>query len=119
MTNKKLTKKDHFNALLALAEAQNDQTLVDFINHELELLTKKNSSERKPTAAQKENEGIKAIILAALTTTPTSISDLQKKDAALAEISNQKISALLRQLIIDNKVVRTEDKKKALFALVG
>ena len=119
MTNKKLTKKDHFNALLALAEAQNDQTLVDFINHELELLTKKNSSERKPTAAQKENEGIKAIILAALTTTPTSISDLQKKDAALAEISNQKISALLRQLIIDNKVVRTEDKKKALFALIG
>ena len=119
MTNKKLTKKDHFNALLALAEAQNDQTLVDFINHELELLTKKNSTERKPTAAQKENEGIKAIILAALTTTPTSISDLQKKDAALAEISNQKISALLRQLIIDNKVIRTEDKKKALFALIG
>ena len=117
--NKKLTKRDHFTALLALAEVQNDQTLVDFINHELELLTKKNSSERKPTAAQKENEGIKAIILADLTTTPTSISDLQKKDAALAEISNQKISALLRQLIIDNKVVRTEDKKKALFALVG
>ena len=117
--NKKLTKRDHFTALLALAEVQNDQTLVDFINHELELLTKKNSTERKPTAAQKENEGIKAIILAALTTTPTSISDLQKKDAALAEISNQKISALLRQLIIDNKVVRTEDKKKALFALVG
>ena len=117
--NKKLTKRDHFTALLALAEVQNDQTLVDFINHELELLTKKNSTERKPTAAQKENEGIKAIILAALTTTPTSISDLQKKDAALAEISNQKISALLRQLIIDNKVVRTEDKKKALFALIG
>ena len=117
--NKKLTKRDHFTALLALAEAQNDQALVDFINHELELLTKKNSTERKPTAAQKENEGIKAIILAALTTTPTSISDLQKKDAALAEISNQKISALLRQLIIDNKVVRTEDKKKALFALIG
>ena len=117
--NKKLTKRDYFTALLALAEAQNDQALVDFINHELELLTKKNSSERKPTAAQKENEGIKAIILAALTTTPTSISDLQKKDAALAEISNQKISALLRQLIIDNKVVRTEDKKKALFALIG
>lgn len=117
--NKKLTKHDHFTALLALAEAQNDQTLIDFINHELELLAKKNSSERKPTAAQKENEGIKVIILAALTTTPTSISDLQKKDAALAEISNQKISALLRQLIIDNKVVRTEDKKKALFALIG
>lgn len=119
MTNKKLTKKDHFNVLLTLAEVQDNQTLVDFINHELELLTKKNSTERKPTAAQKENEGIKEIILAALTNEPTSITDLQKKNASLAEISNQKISALLRQLIIDNKAVRTEDKKKALFSLNG
>ena len=117
--NKKLTKKDHFTALLALAEVQENQALVDFINHELELLSKKNSTERKQTAAQKENEGVKAIILAALTTTPAQISELQKTHAELAEISNQKISALLRQLIIDNKVVRTEDKKKALFALIG
>ena len=117
--SKKLTKKDHFTALLALAEVQENQALVDFINHELELLSKKNSTERKPTAAQKENEGVKAIILAALTTTPAQISELQKTHAELAEISNQKISALLRQLIQENKVVRTEDKKKALFALIG
>lgn len=117
--SKKLTKKDHFTAILAIAEVQENQGLVDFVNHELELLSKKNSTDRKPTATQKENEGIKEIILAALTNEPTSITNLQKKDAALAEISNQKISALLRQLIIDNKVVRTEDKKKALFALIG
>ena len=121
MANKKMTKRDYFSILRDSypATAENYDEVIAFIDHELELLTKKNSAERKPTAAQKENEGIKAIILAALTTTPTSISDLQKKDAALAEISNQKISALLRQLIIDNKVVRTEDKKKALFALIG
>lgn len=117
--SKKLTKKDHFTAILAIAEVQENQDLVDFVNHELELLSKKNSANRKPTATQKENEVIKKIILAALTNKPTSITDLQKKNAALAEISNQKISALLRQLIIDNKVVRTEDKKKALFALIG
>lgn len=118
MTNKKLTKKDHFNALLALAEVQENQALVDFISHELELLSKKNTADRKPTAAQKENEVVKEIILAALTNEPTSITNLQKKDASLAEISNQKISALLRQLILDQKAVRTEDKKKALFALI-
>ena len=117
--NKKLTKRDHFTTLLALAEVQESQTLIDFINHELELLSKKNIADRKPTAAQKENEGIKEIILAALTNEPTSITDLQKKDASLAKISNQKISALLRQLILDQKVVRTEDKKKALFALIS
>ena len=117
--NKKLTKKDHFAALLALAEVQENQTLVDFINHELELLSKKNTADRKPTAAQIENEGVKTAILAALTTTPTTISDLQKTHEEMGELSNQRISALLRQLIIDNKVVRTEDKKKALFALIG
>ena len=117
MTNKKLTKKDHFNALLALEEVKENQALVDFISHELELLTKKNSSERKPTAVQKENEGVKEIILATLTTTPMTITDMQKANAELAELSNQKMSALLRQMVIDEKVVRTEDKKKALFAL--
>ena len=64
MTNtKKLTKRDHFNALLAIADVAQNQTLVDFINHELELLAKKNSSEKKPTAVQIANEGIKADIL--------------------------------------------------------
>ena len=55
MTNKKLTKKDHFTALLALAEAQNDQTLIDFINHELELLSKKNTSVRSINPEQLHN----------------------------------------------------------------
>ena len=119
MTNKKLTKKDHFNALLAIAEAQGNQTLVDFINHEIELLTKKNSFERKLTPMQKENEGVKAVILSVLTTTPIMISDMQKANAELAELSNQRISALLRQLILELKVVRTEEKKKAHFALIG
>lgn len=116
--NKKLTKRDHFTALLALAEAQNDQTLVDFINHELELLTKKNSAERKPTAVQVANEGIKTAILSALSETPVTISELQKSAPELAELTNQRISALVRQLVNDGSVVRSEDKRKAYFALV-
>jgi hypothetical protein len=34
-----------------------------------------------------------------------------------AELTNQKVSALVRQLIADNVVVRTEDKGKAYFSL--
>ena len=116
--NKKLTKRDHFTALLALAEAQNDQTLVDFINHELDLLAKKNSAERKPTAVQVANEGIKTAILSALSETPVTISELQKSAPELAELTNQRISALVRQLVNDGSVVRSEDKRKAYFALV-
>ena len=44
-------------------------TLADalaFIDKEVSLLAKKNSGEKKPTKAQEENEGYKALILATL-----------------------------------------------------
>ena len=115
--NKKLTKRDHFNALLAIGEVAENATLVDFINHELELLAKKNSAERKPSASQVEGAEIKNVILSTLTTVPCTITDLQKANAELGELSNQRVSALMRQLVTDGSVIRTEEKKKAFFAL--
>lgn len=117
MTNKKITKRDHFTALLNLSEVKSNPALTEFIEHEIELLAKKNSAERKPTAVQQANEGIKQVILSALSTTPVTISDLQKSNAELGELTNQRISALIRQLVGDGFVVRTEDKRKAFFAL--
>ena len=61
--NKKMTKRDYFNALLALEAVKADSALVDFINHELELLAKKNASEKKLTPTQKENLNIQEAIL--------------------------------------------------------
>lgn len=114
----KMTKRDYFNSLLSLDEVQSNAALVNFINHELDLLAKKNSAERKPTAVQVANEGIKTAILSALSETPVTISELQKSAPELAELTNQRISALVRQLVNDGKVVRSEDKRKAYFALV-
>ena len=53
---KKMTKKDYFNELKGLVA--NRQDLVDFIDHEIELLSKK-SSRTAPTKTQVENEKIK------------------------------------------------------------
>ena len=114
----KMTKRDYFNSLLSLDEVQSNAALVYFINHELDLLAKKNSAERKPTAVQVANEGIKTAILSALSETPVTISELQKSAPELAELTNQRISALVRQLVNDGSVVRSEDKRKAYFALV-
>ena len=50
---KKLTKKDYFNELKVLVADRQD--LVDFIDHEIELLSKK-SSRTAPTKTQVENE---------------------------------------------------------------
>ena len=57
MTNK-MTKKDYFNTLLTIADVKANESLVKFIENELELLAKKNGGNRKPTAVQKANEEI-------------------------------------------------------------
>ena len=118
---KKMTKRDYFNALLGIAEVKANDELVQFIEHELELLAKKNSSEKKPTAVQVANEGIKSVIVETLAENGgkmMTISEMQKVNAELGEMSNQRISALVRQLINDGKVERIEDKRKAYFKAV-
>ena len=119
-TEKKITKREKFEMLLALSEVQTNPILTEFIERELELLAKKNSAEKKPTAQQTENAGIKEVIIEALTDEENglTISAMQKKNAELGEYSNQKISALVRQMILDGIVVKTEEKGKAYFRLV-
>ena len=89
---------------------------VAFIDHELELLAKKNASEKKPTAQQVANEGLKSVILNVLTKNGglMTITDIQKSSAELAELSNQRISAIVRQMV-GISVERIEDKRKAYF----
>ena len=115
---KKITKRERFEFLLTLSQVQADPGMVEFINHELELLAKKNSSEKKPTAQQVANEAIKQAIVDGMERDHLyTITDIQKNVPACAELSNQKISALVRQLKDDGVVVKTEDKRKSYFSL--
>ena len=116
---KKMTKREKFEMLKALSEVQANPMLTEFIEHELELLAKKNTSEKKPTAQQKMNEGLKQTIIDVLTENGglMTVTDVQKSCAELAELSNQRISALLRQLKDDKVVNRVEDKRKAYFTI--
>lgn len=117
MTNtKKMTKADFFKQILANYNLTEDEQ--NFINHELELLAKKNSAEKKPTAVQIANDGIKTDILDGMVEgTLYTITDLIKTIPALADLTNQRVSALVRQLIADGKVERIEEKRKAYFRL--
>ena len=114
MTNTKMTKRDHFNSILSyVADVDHD-----FVLHELELLDRKNTAERKPTAVQVANEGIKTAILDGMApNTLYTVTDIQKGVPECGELSNQRVSALLRQLVESGAVVRTEDKRKAYFSL--
>ena len=76
---------------------------------------KKNSAEKKPTATQIANEGIKNLILEVIGNSSLTITEMQKINGELAELSNQKISALLIQMVENGSVVREEIKRKAYF----
>lgn len=118
-TTQKITKRDNFNTLLAIPAVAENAQLVSFIEHEIELLDKKNSADKKPTAQQIANKGVMETIMQVLSENGglMTVTDVQKSNAALAELSNQRISALLRQLKDEHKVERVEDKRKAFFKI--
>ena len=114
---KKMTKAQMFAQIKAnypLTTAE-----VEFIDHELALLAKKNSAEKKPTAQQTANEGIKTAIVEAMEPNRLyTIGEMIKEIPACAGMSTSKVSALVRQLKESGAVVRTEDKRKAYFQVV-
>ena len=115
----KLTKAQKFEMLKGIKEVAENETLVAFIDHELELLAKKNSSEKKPTANQVANDGIKAEILEGMAEGKLyTITDLIKEIPACADLTNQRVSALVRQLKDEGSVERVEEKRKAYFRKV-
>lgn len=118
MAEKRITKKEYFAMVAGVVEKANPtnkEELLAFINHEVELLEKK-SEKSGQTKTQKENVGIMETISAVLADMdkPVTITEMIK-DERLSTYSNQKISALLRQM---PNVVRITEKKKAFFSLV-
>ena len=122
MTNtKKITKRDYYNALLNIAEVKANGEMVKFIEHELELLAKKNASgENKMTASQKANEGVKSEILERMTNESNrlfTITEMIKEFECCKDLTLPKVTALVTQLKNEDKVVRVEEKRKAYFKI--
>lgn len=117
----KLTKKDYFKMVASVIEnsnVENKAELQSFIAHEVELLDKKaQAKSTAETAKQKENNELMQVIYEVLADNGNAmtITEIQAEDTRLAELSNQRISALLKKLKDDEKIVRTELKKKAYF----
>ena len=118
---KKMTKATAWGIVKTIVEqsghAQSAE-LVEKIDNELALLAKKNSAEKKPTAQQTANEGIKSAIVNGMESGQAyTITDIIKSVPECADLTNQRVSALMRQLVESGVVVRTEDKRKAYFTL--
>lgn len=114
---KKMTKREMFAKMLEKYDFTVEEK--EFIEHEIELLEKKKSGERKPTATQIANEGLKGVILEVLAVAeePMTISEIIKAHEDLQGLSTQKVSPLLSALVKEFKVVRIEEKRKAYFKI--
>lgn len=66
MAEKKITKKEMWGKVLKLEAVQADKEMTKMIEHEIELLNKKKSSNGKPTKEQEQATNFKALILAHL-----------------------------------------------------
>ena len=118
MANKK-TKREHYNELRVLANG-NDE-LIEFIDHEIELLNKKNSAERKPTANQLDNVKIKKIIKENIGTNRYTITEMIKallNGTEWAEITCSRLTAICTQMVEEGDLVREVDKRKAYYRAV-
>ena len=112
---KKMTKAQMFAQIKANHNLSADE--IAFIDHELELLAKKNSAEKKPTAQQTANASIADAIVEMLHADPDrmfSITEIIKECPACADLTNQRVSAIVRGLI-GTSVERIEEKRKAFF----
>lgn len=113
---RKPTKKQMFEGLLAMPNLSNEQK--EFINHELELLAKKNSGEKKPTATQVANEALKVAIVEGMEANRLyTVTELIKEIPALAGLTNQKVSPLANQLVEEGKLTKTTEKRRSYFSL--
>ena len=122
----KLTKKEKFamviKAIKGIEELETKDMLVEFLNHEVELLDKKSGSS-KLTKVQKENVVLKNELykaLAELGKAVTIAEFKEKSNSELVFLSTSKLSALLNQMKDEPtpRIKREEIKKRAYFSAI-
>ena len=120
-TTKKMTHKDYFTALLDMPEVQNYPGMTEFIDGRITALEKKASAPKKETEADKVKSGIKADVLAFLSANEGkkfTITQMMKQVPNLpAEISNQRLTSLVTQMVRENEVERVVEKRVSYFTI--
>lgn len=108
-TEKKITKRDNFNAIIEVLTDAGRDDLAKVIEHEIELLDNK-AAKAKENAAKKKTEGdeLTAAVEAALTDELTTIADITAKVEFEGEITQAKVQYRLNQLVKNDKAVKEQ-----------
>ena len=120
-TTKKMTHKDYFTALLDMPEVQNYPGMTEFIEGRITALEKKASAPKKESEQDKVKSGIKSDVLAFLSANEGkkfTITQMMKQVPNLpAEISNQRLTSLVTQMVRENEVERVVEKRVSYFTI--
>lgn len=101
-----MTKREFMEMVIATVD---NEEMKEFATHEIEMLDRRNARRaERPSKTAIANEPIKENILGVLTDEPMTASVVAEK----VEVSTQKASALLRQLVADNKAKVVDVKVK-------
>lgn len=112
MTTSKITKKMQFTALRDMALTANRSDLVEFIDHELELLAKKNTA-TKTSPRQAENAELATKFLQFLSDGEKSAQDVMTE----FDLTSQRMSAIMADLIESGTVTKSKVKGKVHYTL--
>lgn len=95
---KKLTKAQKYDLLLAIEEVNGNPVLKEFVEHEKELLASKNAKKSsEPTKAQKENAELAQAIYDGMEVGKAyKCADIAKEIPECGGMSTQKISPIMR-----------------------
>ena len=120
MTNKKMTNAMALEIALEVMkeiDAEKYAEVIEKLDKMLVQVNKKSSANRKPTATQLENEGLRVKITEYLTNTGKrlTVSEMMKEIEGLKELSNQRVTSLATSLYKEDKINREVEKRKAYF----
>ena len=112
-----MTKREMFTEIRNIV-ADNEE-MVAFIDHEIELLERKSNSPKKPTKTQIENDGFKAEIVAYLTEVdaPKTIKELQAEISSIGGLTNQRITHMLTDLVKAGTLTKEYVKKTPYYSV--
>lgn len=115
----KLTNVKALEMVLSFEEVKANAELVEKLEKMKAQFEKKNKGDKTLTAEQKKNEVLKTRLIEILAQyeVPKQIKQLTLENTELSEYSNQKLSALLNQLVKSGKVLKVDDKRTTKFIL--
>ena len=121
--NKKVTKVQMLGAIADILQGRDPEVNVSkedcliFLDKEVTLLTKKNSTPSKAVMARRDaNNKDREVLLEALNAEPLTCTQIAEKVEAFKDYSAAKVAALLKPLVADGQVIREVVKGKAMFS---